>query len=154
MAGRSAFGGGGDGMMSSRKRTEEVDLDITPMIDVTFLLLIFFMVSSTMQNTPEYDLPPAEFGIGVQAKNATVIVINRPIAPGEVPIVLLSSKEECSPSDRDLIRSDVENGLLAEKTEVIIQADREVPSGFVKDVMRAVNEVEGVKMKIGIKEKK
>mgnify|MGYP003325625382 CR=1 FL=1 len=32
-----------------RKKLEDAEMDITPMIDVTFLLLIFFMVTSTMQ---------------------------------------------------------------------------------------------------------
>ncbi len=156
MAGqRSTFGGdgGGGSMMKPRKRAEETDLDITPMIDVTFLLLIFFMVASTMQSTPERDLPPAKYGVGVMEKKATLIAINRPIAPGDVPVVVLSNGEECTPDDRDTIRNDVENGILDEKNEVIIQADREVPAGVVKKVMRAVSDIEGIKFSIGIKEK-
>ncbi len=42
MARRSLSGG------MKKKKAEEADLDITPMIDVTFLLLIFFMVASKM----------------------------------------------------------------------------------------------------------
>ncbi|VAX39401.1 Biopolymer transport protein ExbD/TolR [hydrothermal vent metagenome] len=156
MAGqRSTFGGGGGGgsMMKPRKRAEETDLDITPMIDVTFLLLIFFMVASTMQSTPERDLPPAKYSIGVMEKNATIIAINRPIAPGDDPVVVLSNGEECTPDDRDAIRDDVENGILDEKNEVIIQADREVPAGVVKKVMRAVSDIDGIKFSIGVKKK-
>ena len=32
-----------------RSRKDNVDLDITPLIDVVFLLLIFFMVSTTFE---------------------------------------------------------------------------------------------------------
>ena len=36
---------------------DEEDLDITPMIDMTFLLLIFFMVTSTMKPDEVLDIP-------------------------------------------------------------------------------------------------
>lgn len=32
-----------------RKKREDDEMDITPMIDITFLLLIFFIVCSTME---------------------------------------------------------------------------------------------------------
>ncbi|MCP3692284.1 MAG: biopolymer transporter ExbD, partial [Planctomycetaceae bacterium] len=34
--------------LGARRREEDVEMDITPMIDVTFLLLIFFLVASKM----------------------------------------------------------------------------------------------------------
>ena len=42
-----------------RKKNPEPDteIDITPMIDVTFQLLIFFMVTSTMQGNPPAEIP-------------------------------------------------------------------------------------------------
>ncbi|VAX39400.1 hypothetical protein MNBD_PLANCTO02-2754 [hydrothermal vent metagenome] len=123
------------------------------MIDIVFLLLIFFINASTMQSTSEYDLPPARFGVGVIEEKATIIVINRPVAPGDVPVVILSNGKECTPDDRDAIRNDVKNGILNKKNEVLIQADREVPVGVVKKVMRAVSDIEGIKISIGIKEK-
>lgn len=36
--------------------TEDVDLNLTPLIDVVFLLLIFFMVSTTFQKDAELQL--------------------------------------------------------------------------------------------------
>ena len=50
------------GFGSKKKKKDEADLDITPMIDVVFLLLIFFMVTSTMQGTPDRAIPPASSG--------------------------------------------------------------------------------------------
>ena len=42
-------------MLRQRKKKAECELDMAPMIDMVFLLLIFFMCSATMQNlsTPE-----------------------------------------------------------------------------------------------------
>jgi biopolymer transport protein ExbD len=37
-------------------RRDEIDLDITPLIDVVFLLLIFFMVSTTFEHNSEINI--------------------------------------------------------------------------------------------------
>ena len=62
-----SFGGG--------RKVVDGEMDITPMIDVTFLLLIFFMVASTMQGTPDVDVPPAQHSIGVDSAGAAVVTI-------------------------------------------------------------------------------
>ena len=36
-------------MKFRRQQTEDLDVNLTPLIDVVFLLLIFFMVSTTFQ---------------------------------------------------------------------------------------------------------
>ena len=48
-------------MKFSRQRPEEVSVNLTPLIDVVFLLLIFFMVSTTFtkETQLEIDLPGA-----------------------------------------------------------------------------------------------
>jgi len=38
------------------ERRDEVNLDITPLIDVVFLLLIFFMVSTTFEHNSEINI--------------------------------------------------------------------------------------------------
>lgn len=49
-------------MKFRRQRTEEVGINLTPLIDVVFLLLIFFMVSTTFTRETQLsiDLPEAE----------------------------------------------------------------------------------------------
>ena len=48
-------------MMFQRRRREEAGVDLTPLIDVVFLLLIFFMVSTTFirETQLKIDLPEA-----------------------------------------------------------------------------------------------
>ena len=43
------------------ERRDEVDLDITPLIDVVFLLLIFFMVSTTFEHNSEINITLPSF---------------------------------------------------------------------------------------------
>ena len=45
---------------SSILAEEEAQLDLTPMIDVTFLLLIFFMVTATYVRERFFELPPPQ----------------------------------------------------------------------------------------------
>ena len=58
-----------------RRPIEEGEMDITPMIDITFLLLIFFIVCSKMQETADVELPIAKHGVPVASKDAIIFVI-------------------------------------------------------------------------------
>ncbi|MEM9589016.1 MAG: biopolymer transporter ExbD [Planctomycetota bacterium] len=58
-----------------RKKREEDEMDITPMIDITFLLLIFFVVASKMDPTQIGSIPEATNGLAVSAKDSAVIFI-------------------------------------------------------------------------------
>jgi biopolymer transport protein ExbD len=58
-----------------RRTVVEGDLDITPMIDITFLLLIFFLVASRVQQSSSAKLPPAQFGAGVSTKTAAILTV-------------------------------------------------------------------------------
>ncbi|MDO9169568.1 MAG: biopolymer transporter ExbD [Methylobacter sp.] len=55
-------------MKFQRKKKEKIDISMTPMIDVVFLLLIFFMVTTTFSRQTEVNikLPEAE---GTEAKD-------------------------------------------------------------------------------------
>ena len=46
--------------MRPRDSLEDTEMDITPMIDITFLLLIFFIVSSKMDPSANVPLPAAK----------------------------------------------------------------------------------------------
>lgn len=57
---------------------EELDLNLTPLIDVVFLLLIFFMVSTTFeqQSKLKVELPEASAQAVKQADNSVTIGID------------------------------------------------------------------------------
>ena len=60
------------------RRKEELELNITPLIDVVFLLLIFFMVSTTFQRETELSvqLPEAASDETAEVQDVIEIVIN------------------------------------------------------------------------------
>lgn len=60
------------------KPREELELDITPLIDVVFLLLIFFMVSTTFEHDSELNitLPKASKEIAQAKPDAINVAID------------------------------------------------------------------------------
>ena len=66
--------------MFRRKKREELRVELTPMIDVVFLLLIFFMISTTFIETP---------GLSIKLPESSTSIADR--EPDEVKIYL--SKE-------------------------------------------------------------
>jgi biopolymer transport protein ExbD len=60
-----------------RKKMQDSELDITPMIDITFLLLAFFVVASKMQEQAPIPLPYAKHGEAIAAKDAIMINIEQ-----------------------------------------------------------------------------
>ena len=69
-----------DTQLTLKKRKENPDdgeLDITPMIDITFLLLAFFVVVSKMDPQQAVDLPSATVGEAVQDKDSVILIIGK-----------------------------------------------------------------------------
>lgn len=144
-----------DTTFGRRRIKSDAELDITPMIDVTFLLLIFFMVTSTMQQDASLQVPPARHGEGIRTDAATVITIAS--REGE-PQIHLGDKITDRPATLGEIAAYVQQGIddpQGARRTVIIKADRDLPSGFIEEVARAANQVEGIeKFYVGVQDKR
>ena len=115
----------------------EDELDITPMIDVTFLLLIFFMVTSTMEQEGALQIPPAKNGLGVSSDESCILSIYDD--DGTPGVYLADAERKNGPVATEQVTPYVNQN---KKKYVIIKADRSVPSGFVEEVARAAAEAE------------
>lgn len=146
---RPMFGGSGFGGPS--RRGEETDIDITPMIDMTFLLLIFFMVTSTMRGTPDLDVPVARYGVGVETRGAMIVTLRAAETKDGPPVIQLGDGQGPT-GDVDDVRRMVEEGVQALRTEVIIKAEGDVSHGFVQEVVKAVKSVPGAEISIGVRD--
>jgi len=140
-----------------RRPLVEAEMDITPMIDLTFLLLIFFLVSSTPDKSTVVDLPEANHGIGVSQLNSVIFTIGMgglnvaPVynADGRIPGTELSDNLEIR--SKQIVEA-VEKGFRENKTDVVIKADRDVAHREVARVIRAASQVEGVKIHLAVLE--
>jgi biopolymer transport protein ExbD len=118
-------------MARKRMKTgDEAAVDLTPMLDIVFIMLIFFIVTATFIREPglEVNKPEAE----TTAKIKTVSVLVAIGARSEIYI----DKQEVDPR---AVRTTVERLLLENPGgAVVIQADKESEMGVVIDVMDQV----------------
>ncbi|MEN1681758.1 MAG: biopolymer transporter ExbD [Planctomycetota bacterium] len=140
-----------------RPRTVDDEMDITPMIDITFLLLIFFLVTSTPDDSTAIDLPEAQHGAAVSQIECTIFTIadgglqDAPVyaADGKIDAAKLS---EDADERKKQIKTAVEEGMDSTpiKTSVLIKADKSVKCREVDNVIKAVSKVDGVKLHLAI----
>jgi len=141
-------------VLPRRRLTDSADLDITPMIDIVFLLLIFFLVASIPDTDTTPDLAPARHGKGVDPASTVVITVADRGGPGPAYVYLGDGKGGTPlPDDvqqqKELVRAAVEDGFRKQgKSSVLVKAERRVPAGEVNRVSTAVAEadVEGIQM--------
>lgn len=125
-----------------RPRVNDAELDITPMIDIVFLLLIFFLVSSKMTAEQAVELPKARHGGVVAGKESVIIIMRR--GTGEIAQVLKEDGKSSFSSDPDQqgaeISEYVQQGIDAGKKHVIIRAEGSVRHGEIGRVSEAISE--------------
>jgi biopolymer transport protein TolR len=153
MAGRNLFADEGNASFARERGSPPGDLDITPMIDVTFLMLIFFMVSSTMQSAPPLDLPPADFAKGVTVASSAVVMVRAPSGANIDPVLLLGEEKPVEATISEL-KTFLEDQQKAGINRIVIKAEGDVPHGFVNEIAQAIKSVEGLEMYLGVGDKK
>jgi len=143
-------------MLRNRGQDEDFEMDITPMIDITFLLLIFFLVCSTPAEQGAVELPQARHGRGVGERESVIITIKEGGVDSAPVFLAKENSEELLPADfdqqEDVIREAVEKGRTEGKDNVIIKADRNVAHREVSRVIKAVSKVEGAKIYLAVLE--
>jgi biopolymer transport protein ExbD len=130
---------------SKKKKDFDGEFDITPMIDVVLLLLIFFMVSARMAPQNAAKLPKAKFGEFAALHDSVVLVVKK--GSGEVAMVsTLNGKQFSSDEDQQSaeIAEYVEMGLQdPTKKVVLIQGEPNVLTSQMIRVQTAVGSVVG-----------
>ena len=135
-----------------RSRTlEESDMDITSMIDLTFLLLIFFLVAGKIDPSGALKLPPARYGKPVVEKSS--IIITMTAGDGGKAVVYCGSgvSDAARVSTNDLaaqeeqVASYVEKEFLAgSKENVLIKAAKGIKHREVSRISKAATRNESV----------
>ncbi len=124
-------------MKFARRTRNEVEVNLTPLIDVVFLLLIFFMVSTTFTKESQLsiDLPEASASPGTVAERTLEISITR---SGEFAINDVALTNNKLPTLMNALQkvSDGDNTL-----PLVITADSATPHQSVVTAMDAAGQL-------------
>lgn len=136
------------------------DMDITPMIDITFLLLIFFLVASRMEDDAVIDLPPARHGTAVAARNAATLTVVPGsgdqaiiyLGDGQTPETMLDVTNHRQQHEQ--IRRHVASQMAGSnaKAHVILKADRGLKHREVARIAKAVGQATDVPLYVAVLE--
>ena len=144
--------------LGNRNREDDVEMDITPMIDVTFLLLIFFIVQSTMQQEQGLSLPEARAGSPISASNSAVLVLTKadgdnitvkPKGGDDFSADLETQEEEIVEFVRNSIAGT--GGTGSAKQYVMLKASKGIKHKEVSRVAQAVSRAEIPNLYIAVK---
>ena len=111
-----------------KKNREESEINITPMLDIVFIMLIFFIVTRSFVKEISIDVNrPTNSPIKEQKKS-------------EVVSVRISAEGQIFVQDRlitlDAVRANIESNLaLKPQATVVVVSDREADAGFLVKVM-------------------
>ena len=115
-------------MVFRRRRREAITLDITPLVDCVFLLLIFFMLSTTFVIAPgiRVSLPPARSdGVETQSRDYRVKI--------DAAGLIYAGGEAVAP---DALEEKLRRALEADReTMLVIEADEAARHKTVVEVM-------------------
>ncbi len=128
-----------------RRRRDDDEMDITPMIDITFLLLIFFVVCSTMDPTNTGKIPEAENGLAISAKTSAVIFVD-PGPDGEIILSRLDGSQFSRDEDVQVaeiieyVTAELERSLGVSKQQVMLFGDANVEVGQITRIQQIIGD--------------
>ncbi len=111
------------------KRQDEEEVNLTPMLDVVFILLIFFIVTASFVKESGIDINRPAASTAIRKERGNILVAITPT--GQIWIARRQV-------DVRAVRANIER-LHAENPQgaVVIQADRESKTGLLVEVMDA-----------------
>ncbi len=115
-----------------KKQEDDAKIDITPMLDVVFIMLIFFIVTATFIKESGANVEKPEAETAVQRPQATIL-----LAVDENDDIWLDRKK----IDPRAVKTNI-NRLRAENPtgEVVVQADQESTAERVMEVVDALKD--------------
>jgi biopolymer transport protein ExbD len=121
---------------TSRNPEEDVSINLTPLIDVVFLLLIFFMVSTTFDTTSQLKIKLPEASQTQSAESARKIILM--IDPRGLFFV---NSRELTNNNSATLKAALERSMIDGKLPIVIQADAASPVQSLVTAMDVVGQL-------------
>ncbi len=135
--------------VENKKNKIRANLDLTPLIDVVFQLLIFFMLSSTfvVQSSIQIEVPEAKGAAALEHKDISVTLAYGLNGPGNKGRIYIDSIEVASMAELTQVLAE----RRAEKPDItlLIRADASVTTGRLVEVVGIATSVGIERFSIG-----
>jgi biopolymer transport protein ExbD len=147
---------GFDELIVRQPHREPPEFDITAMVDLVFMMNIYFLVTFVTVALSGIDLPSASHVAPLDAESAVVLTV---VGGDGKPVVVYLSDTAKGEAIRDTdqqeerIRAAVEQGVAEGKTEVLLKAEKKLRLGDLFRISSAASAVEGVKLNVAVMEK-
>ena len=132
-------------------------IDMTPMVDVVFQLLTFFLLAVKRDSQEPVDVPTVTRSDAVADSESTYITIKPPSGGFKEPIIILGDRGGGGPDKKEIkpedVKSEVESGVKNGRSKIIVKAERLVSHGDVLKICRIVAGVEGASLHVGVQTK-
>lgn len=137
----------------SKRKYEEAEMDMTPMIDVTFQLLIFFMLTNQLANPAPIAVAEATYGRGISPEGKQIILVDERgrYYLGE------STREENVASSLDALVAEVRTNAsnVDGKLDVIVTAHKQSKHVQVRELVDKLGSVPNIgNILLGVEEKR
>ena len=144
-------------LVPRRPAHDEAKFDITAMIDLVFMMNIFFLVTSVTAALAEIDLPAAKHCAPSDRDTSILITILAPVDQGTCK-VFIGEADEGRPlgegeAEERAVREAVEAGMRADKKTVLIKAEKNVHLRDVSRIGAVAVSVPGIELKLAVIEK-
>ena len=147
---------GSDELFARRPDAEPPEFDITAMVDLVFMMNIYFLVTFITVALGELNLPAAKHVTALDADTAVVLTVLRSL-DGKSVTVYLGADQKGEPiadatQQEKRIQEAVEQGKAAGKTAVLLKAEKKVRLADLFRIATAAT-AEGVKLHVGVLER-
>jgi biopolymer transport protein ExbD len=147
---------GADQLIARRLDPEPPEFDITAMVDLVFMMNIYFLVTFAAVTMSKLNLPTAKHVAAFDADTAVIFTVTRTLDGKSVNVYIGDGQKsepitESAQQDKR-IQEAVEQGKVAGKTEVLLKAEKKVHLSDLFRVATAAS-VEGVKLHLAVLER-
>lgn len=144
-------------LLPRKSAHSEANFDITAMIDLVFMMNIFFLVTTVGATMAELDLPTARHCSPADRDSSVVVMIKATRDRGPAIVTVDdggSSEPLIDPvAEERRVRSAIEAGVRARKNTILIKAEKDVRLRDVARIGAIAASVPGTELKVSVIEK-
>jgi biopolymer transport protein ExbD len=139
--------------MLKKKRRIGIAIDMTPMVDVAFLLLIFFMCTTQFKPPEKDKITLPESNSEAKSPESQIITLSVTATPSVRLIYRQGGEEKQQEIPIEALKTDLSRWLTAARSanpsaRVIVKMDKNAPYGVMADMMQALQDAKAPRFNV------